>query len=90
MEKLECSLSRTRRLTRRVQGEIDDLKQVSFLLIFYYFLFNLKDNLALRQNSCKIHRDLESTLDDAKKTQKELEKIEKIFRSTVSTKSYRP
>merc|ERR1719402_1870228 len=74
LEKLQCSLARTNRLTKSVQDEIDNLKY---------------DNISMHRNSSKIHLDLESTLDDAKKTQIELEKIERIFRNSVATKPKR-
>lgn len=38
----------------------------------------------------RVHCDLETTLDDAKKTQKELEKIEKMFRSSMAARKYKP
>merc|ERR1719436_1453329 len=75
LEQLECSLCRTRRLTDSVQEEIKDLKM---------------RNCMMRQNSSTICSNLELTLEDAKNTQKELEKIEKMFRSHCSTKCYTP
>merc|ERR1719370_832953 len=75
LEKLDTSLVRMKKLTRGVQSEILELKE---------------ENEALKRNSCRVHCDLETTLDDAKKTQKELEKIEKMFRSSMAARKYKP
>jgi len=75
LEKLECSLSRTKRLTKSVQNEIYDLQT---------------KNASLQESSDQHCINLESTLEDAKQTQRELEKIEKMFRHNMSTKCYKP
>lgn len=66
LEKLESSLCRTKRLTLSVHDEIDELKH---------------KNSSLRRSSNEICVNLEITLDDAKETQRELQKIEKMFRN---------
>ena len=64
LQKLEGGLTRTTKLVSSVHDEINDLKN---------------QNISLRNSSYKICADLETTLEDAKETRKEFEKIKKII-----------